>query len=126
MKHACTAACPSADRAICLRNEQNFDALHSLMAEVSTTLCRIGPSAVAVAHGPTLDSVVITIQSDGALHYCTSLRVWTLQAETDISAVANFLDECCFGNVRERHMILCLKKILKGPSQYCSEQLTAI
>lgn len=89
------------------------------------TLCRIGPSAVAVAHGPTLDSVVITIHGDGALHYCTSLKVWTLQAETDNSAVANFLDECFFGNVREKHMLLCFEKILEEPFQYHFEQLTA-
>ena len=60
------------------------------MTEVSTTLCRLGPSAIAVAHGTTLDSVIITIQGDGALHYCISRKVRSPSIAAGTSVVASF------------------------------------
>lgn len=46
-----------------------------IMTDVSTTLCRLGPSTIAISQGPSFDSVVITIQGDGVLEYCTTTKV---------------------------------------------------
>jgi len=45
------------------------------MADVPTTLCRLGPSAFGIAHGALSDSLVVTIQGDGILEYDTSTQV---------------------------------------------------
>lgn len=55
----------------------NDDPKKICIAMINSTrlLCRLGSSAFAIAHGPTSDSVLITLQGDGLLQYSTSSKV---------------------------------------------------